>query len=313
MDSTPLTRAQGCLLGQLVGDSLGSLVEFSSTHEIRRRYPDGVRDLANGGPFNLVAGQPTDDSEMALALARCLLANGEFDAVDVQQAYVDWLASSPFDVGLTVRAGLNDRPNHYSQANGAMMRQSPLGIFSTRVSEQEAAAYAKADTLLTHPNLVCVSASVLYVLAIRQTILEGLNGQQLYEYMLDVCAQFSLQPIIRTTVEQGYTNRPSDYTTQAGWVLIALQNAVYQLIHAPNFEEALVDTIWHGGDTDTNAAIAGGLLGAVHGLDQIPVRWRVTIESCRPERGKPQVRNPRPEIYWPVDFMSLSASLLPQA
>ena len=67
-----LARAQGCLLGQLVGDSLGSLVEFESPEEVRSRYPHGVRDLADGGPFNLIAGQPTDDSEMALALARML-------------------------------------------------------------------------------------------------------------------------------------------------------------------------------------------------------------------------------------------------
>lgn len=67
---TRLERAQGCLLGQLAGDSLGSLVEFRDADDIRRQYPDGVRDLADGGTFNTIAGQPTDDSEMALALSR---------------------------------------------------------------------------------------------------------------------------------------------------------------------------------------------------------------------------------------------------
>jgi len=65
-------RAQGCLLGQLAGDSLGGLVEFRSPEEIRRNYPDGVRELADGGTWNTIAGQPTDDSEMALSLARML-------------------------------------------------------------------------------------------------------------------------------------------------------------------------------------------------------------------------------------------------
>ncbi len=64
-----LDRAHGRLLGQLAGDSLGS------PGEIRRLYPDGVRDLVDGGPWNIVAGQPTDDSEMALALARTLVGN----------------------------------------------------------------------------------------------------------------------------------------------------------------------------------------------------------------------------------------------
>lgn len=69
-----LDRAQGCLLGQFSGDSLGSLVEFMSPGKIRVQYPDGIKELQSGGTWNTIAGQPTDDSEMALALTRALLA-----------------------------------------------------------------------------------------------------------------------------------------------------------------------------------------------------------------------------------------------
>lgn len=55
-NSTTLARAKGCLLGQLAGDSLGSLVEFQSPEEIRRSYPDGVREPADGGTWNTIAG-----------------------------------------------------------------------------------------------------------------------------------------------------------------------------------------------------------------------------------------------------------------
>ena len=75
--SAVLSRAQGCLLGQLIGDSLGSLVEFQRPEQIRRRFPDGVRDMADGGTWNTIAGQPTDDSEMALLLARSLVSLGK--------------------------------------------------------------------------------------------------------------------------------------------------------------------------------------------------------------------------------------------
>ena len=68
-----LSRAQGCLLGQLTGDALGSLVEFQSPHVIRCNYPEGVREMVDGGTWNTIAGQPTDDSEMALLLARMLV------------------------------------------------------------------------------------------------------------------------------------------------------------------------------------------------------------------------------------------------
>ena len=52
-------RAQGCLLGQLAGDSLGSLVEFEDASTIQRLYPNGVRELADGGVWDTLAGQPT--------------------------------------------------------------------------------------------------------------------------------------------------------------------------------------------------------------------------------------------------------------
>src|SRR5439155_2055081 len=60
-DRGMLERAQGCLLGQLAGDSLGGLVEFCSHGTIRERYPDGCRELKDGGTWNNLAGQPTDD------------------------------------------------------------------------------------------------------------------------------------------------------------------------------------------------------------------------------------------------------------
>jgi ADP-ribosyl-[dinitrogen reductase] hydrolase len=76
VDPGVLSRAQGCLLGQLAGDSLGSLVEFKTPEQIKRLYPRGVRKLAGGGTFNTIAGQPTDDSEMALMLARSIIGRG---------------------------------------------------------------------------------------------------------------------------------------------------------------------------------------------------------------------------------------------
>ncbi len=124
-----LNRAQGCLLGQLAGDALGSLVEFQSPVQILRRYPQGVRLLADGGTWNTIAGQPTDDSEMALLLARMLVKLGTYDPAAAREAYIYWLNSEPFDCGSTIYSGLRGSLNPDSQANGAMMRISPLGIF----------------------------------------------------------------------------------------------------------------------------------------------------------------------------------------
>ena len=151
-----LQRAQGCLLGQLAGDALGSLVEFQSPGQIRAAYPNGVRELKDGGTWNTIAGQPTDDSEMALALARSILRTGQYDEREAERAYEDWLNSNPFDVGSTIGSALRGRKNPESQANGALMRVSPLGIYAARFSRREAAEWARADAALTHPNPVCL-------------------------------------------------------------------------------------------------------------------------------------------------------------
>jgi hypothetical protein len=67
-----------------------------------------------------------------------------------------------------------------------------------------------------------------------------------------------------------------------GWVALALQNAFHELLHARSLEEGVVNTVRRGGDTDTNAAIAGALLGAVYGREAIPAQWRLMVLSCHP-------------------------------
>lgn len=69
-------------------------------------------------------------------------------------------------------------------------------------------------------------------------------------------------------------------------------------------------TVMHGGDTDTNAAIAGALLGAVHGLKSIPSQWKESVLACRPIKGTPGVYQPRPQQFWPTDALELAESLL---
>jgi ADP-ribosyl-[dinitrogen reductase] hydrolase len=158
------------LLGQLAGDSLGSLVEFQSPEQIRRKYPDGVRELADGGTWGTIAGQPTDDSEMALMLARMLIKQRRYDPAEAREAYVFWLNSSPFDCGSTVSSGLRGKPNRNSQANGALMRISPLGIFGCNYDLERVAGFAEQDAMLTHPHPVCLQANALFAMAIANTM-----------------------------------------------------------------------------------------------------------------------------------------------
>lgn len=303
-------RAQGAWMGQLCGDALGSLVEFSDPDQIRQDFPDGVRDMAVSPVFGTLPGQPTDDSEMAMALARRLIAHGDFDVDAVFSAYLAWLQSGPFDVGTTVRDGLRGRPRPDSQANGAMMRVSPIGIFGAALPLHEVANMARQDARLTHVNVIVGEANALFAMAIAHAVANGLTAEALYGCIRGWASEHHVDASLLAVIEAAASHRPVSYTESEGWLMIALQNALWQLRHASSVEEAIIDTVHQGGDTDTNAAICGALLGAVHGIDALPRRWQQAVLDCKPEAGGEGVRQPRPALYWPGDALELPLQLL---
>jgi ADP-ribosylglycohydrolase/fructose-1,6-bisphosphatase/inositol monophosphatase family enzyme len=318
-----LSRAQGCLLGLVAGDSLGSRVEFQSAAGIAAAHPEGVLDLADGGTWHLLAGQPTDDSEMALGLGRSIVAWGGYVPEAATAAYVAWLRSPAFDVGGTTRRALGavtdgdlgaaraaaaamTAASLESQANGSLMRIAPLGVWGASRSDDEVAAAARADAVLTHPHPVCVDAAEVFTVAIAAAIREGLSPQATWQRAL---ARTRPGTAARDDLEAAGEAPPPDFLTHMGWVRIALRNAFHQLLRANDAEQGIVATVAAGGDTDTNGAIAGALLGAVHGRDAIPGRWRHPVLTCRPLDGTP-TRHPRPRTYWPVDLLELAERLL---
>ena len=305
-----VARAQGCLLGQLSGDALGSLVEFQTPEQIRREYPDGVRELVDGGTWDTIAGQPTDDSEMALLLARMLADQGQYDTEEARNVYLFWLDSEPFDCGMTISGSLQGYPNPDSQANGAMMRISPLGIFGAKHDLEYVAEWARQDARITHIHEVCQQANALFTMAIAHAVRYGCDAQDLYEQIVSWAVDMEVDGSLLNTVQGAAEKAPEDYVHQQGWVLTAFRNALWQLLHAPNLEEAVIDTVMRGGDTDTNAAICGALLGAVRGRNAIPTQWTERVLNCRPAAGQPHVRRPRPECFWPVDALGLAERLV---
>ena len=302
-------RAQGCLLGQLSGDALGSLVEFQSPEEIRAGYPGGVRKMEDGGTWDTLAGQPTDDSEMALLLARLLVKRGAYNHKAARKEYERWLNTKPFDCGMTTRLGLTGSPDTKSQANGALMRISPLGIFGSHIRVNQVAEWAMQDAALTHPHPICQQANALFAMGIAYAVASGCGPEELYGHMKAGAIDRAIDVKLSDAIDRAETEPPKDYLSQQGWVLIAFQNALYQLLHVRDLEEGVVNTIMQGGDTDTNAAIAGALLGAVYGKEGIPKQWIGTLQGCRPARGTPRVKHPRPRCFWPTDALDLAERL----
>ena len=301
-DELRLARAAGCLLGQVIGDSLGSRVELKSAADIAAEYRRGVRDLADGGPYRTMAGQPTDDSEMALALSRSIIKHKTYIAKEVLDAYREWLQSRPVDVGATTERGLLGLHTTESESNGSLMRVSPLGIWAAGDPERAARA-AREDSALTHPNPACVEACAGYAAAIAVGVAGGDRNA-----MLDAALGIA-SGAARESIQRGAAGAaPAEFEKRMGWVLVSLQNAFYRLMRE-DFETALIATVSCGGDTDTNAAIAGALLGAAHGRETIPSRWILPVLACRPMAEAGALR-PRPMSCWPDDLLDVAEALL---
>jgi ADP-ribosyl-[dinitrogen reductase] hydrolase len=324
-----LDRAIGCLLGQVIGDALGSQVEFQPAGEIARAHPDGVRALRDSAIWNTIAGQPTDDSELALALARTLVGRADYDAEAIAEAYGRWFASGPVDCGVTTARALGAAArapagkaaaaraaaDPTSQSNGSLMRVAPIGVWANGLSaggvaaSSTAAAAAMADSALSHPHPVCVIACGAYTAAIAAGVAGASRAdmQQAARAIATNAGQGGAA--VAATLDQAAGGTPpADFQHQMGWVLTALGNAFFHLAVTPDPVEALVRTVGAGGDTDTNAAIAGALLGAAEGRNAWPVHWSLPVLTCRPDAGL-GVARPRPEEYWPDDLTDLAEAL----
>ncbi|NTJ44993.1 ADP-ribosylglycohydrolase family protein [Agrobacterium larrymoorei] len=310
MGQSILDRAKGCFLGQLAGDALGSLVEFQSKAQIKETYPSGVRDMHDGGTWNTLAGQPTDDSEMAIALARSITEADGYNEKNALRAYREWMNSEPFDIGATVSSGLRGVQNIASEANGALMRVSPIGILGSNFTLEQVGRWAELDAMITHPSVVCRQANILFAKALAYAITNNPTPSEIYRAVLAWSQDINAETKLVNAIQKAQSYPPENFERNQGWILIAFQNAFYQLLNCGSLEHGVVDTISYGGDTDTNGAIVGALLGAVYGTSVIPLRWRESLMNCKPDRNRIDVYRPRPEKYWPIYADNIVDSLL---
>ena len=290
--------------------------KFLDPGTIHHRFPEGLHDLLPGGTWNLLVGQLTDDGEMALALARSIVTSRGYDPEATGAAYMAWGNSRPFDMGTTTRQGLasiagRGRANFSSQANGALMRAAPIGIAAKGVPNR-AGAWARLDASLTHPHPVTQAANAAFCAAIAVGVAGG-DRQAMYDAAWEwgALGQDEDASAVRECLYDSTSAGPSDFMTRQGWVLIALQNAFHHPMSHRPLAEAVSQTVMQGGDTDTNAAICGALIGAVEGRGALPVAWQSQILGCRAV-ALPHVAHPRPSAYWADDALELAEALITQ-
>ncbi len=297
-----IDRARGALLGLVVGDALGTTLEFS-----RRDTLPHHTEMTGGGPFNLRAGHWTDDTSMALALADSLLHAPGFDPADLMTRFVAWFREGAysctgncFDIGITTREALA----HFERTgapyagstdpdtagNGSLMRLAPVAL-ATLHDAGEAERIAEAQSRTTHGAPQAVEACAYFVQLLREGILGqpdvlrprpwiGIETDGLRPRHFISGADDNLTLKHRTgetalhEIAQGpWRGKARDQIRSSGYVLHTLEAALWAVGTSSTFEEAVALAVNLGDDADTVGAVTGQLAGALYGASAIPERW----------------------------------------
>jgi ADP-ribosylglycohydrolase/protein-tyrosine phosphatase len=286
-------------LGTAAGDALGAAYEFGPP-----RGPELEVAMVGGGAFGWEPGEWTDDTSMAVAIAEVAATGADLreeEALDaLAQRWHGWSQRAK-DVGVQTRSVLSRAGRHGISAqtareesaalhkltsrtagNGSLMRTAPVALVYL---DDEAALVeaARAVSELTHYDPEAGDACVLWCLAIRHAILTGLLDARIGLQHIDSARR----DLWATRLDVAEASQPSDFRNN-GWVVEALQGAWSAIATTPvpqddpanglfrvdHLRLALDAAVRGGNDTDTVAAIAGGLLGAAYGASAVPAQWR---------------------------------------
>src|SRR5213593_1516378 len=284
-DPQLISRARGALLGLVAGNQLGVPTEHLGTPEaIRNAFPAGVVDLApppKNSPYD-------DDAAMALLLGESLLSSRDFDAADVARRWVKWMKVDGRGIGLTTRRALtliergkepfeagrlaNQENPGRAAGNGSVMRCIPVALRYhdnidrlIRVSTQQAA--------ITHADERCTWGAAAVNLAARELLHGNIYFIDEVLHRIGDRAPRALRDAIHRVPREGEADLPITRAGEAGYVVHCIEIAFWFVTHDRTLEESLIALAQAGGDTDTNAAVAGALLGARYGEVGLPPRW----------------------------------------
>ncbi|MEZ4507210.1 MAG: ADP-ribosylglycohydrolase family protein [Thermomicrobiales bacterium] len=281
-------RYLGCLIGLACGDALGGPVEFDTRAQMDERFPDGLREFIGGGWLELLPGEITDDTQMALDVARSLAAFPDVNMDDMAARFLAWRNSEPKDIGNTTRDALDrmargvpwdeageqahiSRGPRDSAGNGAIMRCAPIAM-RFRANPARVRSVSIDVSRITHANPLCTWASV----AVDQAIADLLDGAPV-DSAITASARGIDDPEVVASIAHAQS-ATRDETRSGGFVLDTLGAAFWSLSQTDTFEEAVVTAVGLGGDTDTTGAVTGALAGASYGYAAIPERWSSQVQ-----------------------------------
>lgn len=316
--------AMGSLLGACVGDAAGAVLEFIGAKPNLSQVNHAMT-MPGGGMMGVASGQITDDGELTLCLAQALSKSSTFPLETIAQNYNRWVNSDPFDIGFTTRSSLGCPKTEQelkkkgyagvmreaaeenclsSKANGSLMRITPLGIWGYKFDDEQLAKFAQLDSQLSHPNTSCLHAVSCYVIAIASLMQNPGQREQAFTRAKQ-WADVNANEEVKSWLKDAQNNVNVPYHPHIGFVKIAFIHAFRHLLLGTNYVDAIAETLLGGGDTDTNACIVGGLVGAACGAEEIPAMMQKPVLNCHTASGIP-----RPLFLHPKQIPDLVEGLI---
>jgi ADP-ribosyl-[dinitrogen reductase] hydrolase len=271
-------RAIGALLGLAIGDAIGTTLEFRA----RDTY-EPLTDMIGGGPFNLKAGEWTDDTAMALALADSLEGREDLDEQELLRRFVNWwqlgiysCTGECFDIGITTRQALirwqSTSDPHcgstdpMSAGNGSLMRLAPVAIrfWNDRARLRDIAG---RQSKTTHAAPEAVDACI----AFAEVLADAIEGRSRLEVL-----RARPEPYvgaIGTIMRAQWRQKARTAIRSTGYVAHSLEAALWCVDRTTDYRNAVLMAANLGEDADTTAAITGQLAGALYGASGIPENW----------------------------------------
>lgn len=297
------------IMGVIVGDALGLPVQFKRREAM---VEEPLNDMIGYGTFNMPPGTWSDDSSLTLATLTSLKKCGEVNCEDIMDRFVDWLengAYTPFgfsfDEGLTCIRAIHkfketrDVENcgvtgEYANGNGALMRIMPVCLWAYKKemegewSVEEAIESVHKVSALTHNHLRSQMACGIYYFMVKnilnneESLLDRLQkgiDEAISFYDIDMENLIQLSFYCRLQHLSKFQEDSINYVSSSGYVVDSIEAAVWCLINTESMEECLLKAVNLGEDTDTVAAIAGGLAGLYYGSASIPKEWVGKIQK----------------------------------
>ena len=304
------------MMGLVVGDALGVPVQFMYREEIKNRPKGLVTGMESGGVFDMPEGTWSDDSSMALATLSSILDKGEIDVADVMLQFVKWEFKGEytpfgeaFDQGNTCSSAIykfSKQPDiktcgstgEYANGNGALMRILPVCLYyydkqkKVCTSDDEAIEGLHVISGLTHNHLRSKMCCGIYYFCVKSIIdgvkkdnkpmlgallQEGIDNGLKY-YGRDKSNLTEIAHLGRLFYLHEFKDVPEEQIRASGYVIDSIEAAIWCLITTDSYKECMLKAVNLGDDTDTVAAIAGGLAGLYYGYEDIPEEWLCVIK-----------------------------------